>query len=241
MWELRSGKGDCKVSGVMWKIESMKGHHEMWGSTLFVTEQIWGGAERYKRSPLFLWGFLPYTRFALPAARGKMSLNARDWWKGKELLFIWNNTDSSSLEYPQMHTVPPSPSAQPGVQYLRKEVEVHAGSWHHPCGKREQFQSCVVLTLCQSCVVPEKTCGPKKRHQMAATPEFKSQHRSSSAAPFPAPPENGHSCQHSRQVWPSGVEPIISKLFWTPLQIPIWGPPLGCTLLHIDHKQTLIC
>ena len=22
--------------------------------------------------------------------------------------------------------------------------------------------------------------------------------------------------------------------FWTPLQIPIWGPPLGCTLLQID-------
>ena len=22
--------------------------------------------------------------------------------------------------------------------------------------------------------------------------------------------------------------------FWTPLQIPIWGPPLGCVLLHQD-------
>ena len=67
---------------------------------------------------------------------------------------------------------------------------------------------------------------------MAATPGFKSQHQSSSAAPFPALPTIGHSCQHSGQVWPCGVEPIISKLFWIPLQMPIWGPPPGCTLLH---------
>ena len=26
--------------------------------------------------------------------------------------------------------------------------------------------------------------------------------------------------------------------FWTPLQIPIWGPPLGCTLLHPDWEST---
>ena len=45
-----------------------------------VTEQTRGrGIERYKKPlSLFLWGFLPGTRFALPAARGKMSLNARD-------------------------------------------------------------------------------------------------------------------------------------------------------------------
>ena len=47
---------------------------------------------------------------------------------------------------------------------------------------------------------------------MAAVPGFKSQHQSSSAAPFPAPPTIGHSCQHSQQVWPCGVEPFISKL-----------------------------
>ena len=47
-----------------------------------------GGGVRYtitERIPIFLRGFPPPTRFALPAARGKTSLNARDWWKGKEL------------------------------------------------------------------------------------------------------------------------------------------------------------
>ena len=144
-----------------------------------------------------------------------------------------------------MLTVLPCPSAQSGVPYLRKEVEVHgSGSRHHPRGKREHFQNPLALTLaqaawsqplCQSRVVPETMRGPKTRPHMAAAPEFKSQRQSSSAAPFPAPPTTGHSCQHSGQVWPCGVEPIISKLFWTPLQIPplggpIWGPPLGCTL-----------
>ena len=66
---------------------------------------------------------------------------------------------------------------------------------------------------------------------MAVAPGFKAQPQSSSTAPFLAPPTIDHSCQHSGQVWPPGVEPIISKLFWTPLQIPVWGPPLGCTLL----------
>ena len=88
---------------------------------------------------------------------------------------------------------------------------------------------------CQSRVVPKKTCGPQKRCQMATVPAFKSQHQSSSAAPFLAPPTIGHSCQPSRHVWPCGVEPIISKLFWIPLQIPFWGPSLGCTLLQ-SHK-----
>ena len=141
-------------------------------------------------------------------------------------------TDWSSLEYSQTHTVLPSPSAQSGVPYLRKEAEVHnSGSRHHPCGKREHFQSRVVLTLCQSCMVPQKRC------QMAASPGFESQCQSSSAAPFTAPPTTGHSCQHSGQVWPCSVEPIISKLFWTPLQTPIWGPPLGCTLLQEEQTE----
>ena len=60
---------------------------------------------------------------------------------------------------------------------------------------------------------------------MAATPGFKSQHQSSSAAPFPTPPTISYTCQHSsiypaflgchsksRKVWPNGMEPIISKL-----------------------------
>ena len=60
---------------------------------------------------------------------------------------------------------------------------------------------------------------------MAARPRFKSQHPSSFAAPFPTPPTVSYTCQHphilptllgchskSGQVWPHGVEPIISKL-----------------------------
>ena len=60
---------------------------------------------------------------------------------------------------------------------------------------------------------------------MAAAPRFKSQRKSSSAAPFPTPPTVSYTCQHPRilpaflgchsksgQVWPHGVESIISKL-----------------------------
>ena len=60
---------------------------------------------------------------------------------------------------------------------------------------------------------------------MAAMPGFKSYHQSSSAAPFLTPPTISYTCQHSHilsallgchsksgQVWPPGVEPIISKL-----------------------------
>ena len=69
---------------------------------------------------------------------------------------------------------------------------------------------------------PSEPHGPLS---MAATTRFKSQHRSSSAAPFPTPPTISYTCQHSHilpallgchsksgQVWPHGVEPIFSKL-----------------------------
>ena len=59
---------------------------------------------------------------------------------------------------------------------------------------------------------------------MAATSGFKSLHQSSSAAPFLTPLTISYTCQHScilpafqgchsksRQVWPHGMEPIISK------------------------------
>ena len=60
---------------------------------------------------------------------------------------------------------------------------------------------------------------------MAAVPRFKSQHPSSFAAPFLTPPTISYTCQHPRilpallgchsksgQVWPHGMEPIISML-----------------------------
>ena len=87
-------------------------------------------------------------------------------------------------------------------------------------------------------------------HSMAAAPRLKSQHPSSFAAPFPTPPTVSYTCQHphilpallgfhckSGQVWPHGVEPIISKLSRRPcnqgelLPSPIlggiWSHPPG--------------
>ena len=85
---------------------------------------------------------------------------------------------------------------------------------------------------------------------MAAAPRFKSQRPSSFEAPFPTPPTVSYTCQHPRilpallgcysksgQVWPHGVEPIISKLSRRPcnqgelLPSPIlggiWSHPPG--------------
>ena len=60
---------------------------------------------------------------------------------------------------------------------------------------------------------------------IAVAPRYKSQHPSSSAAAFLTPPTISYTCQHSHilpallgchsksgQVWPHGMEPIISKL-----------------------------
>ena len=69
------------------------------------------------------------------------------------------------------------------------------------------------------------TMEPSGPFFMAAGPRFKSQHPSSFAAPFLTPPTVSYTCQHpcilpallgcyskSGQVWPHGLEPIISKL-----------------------------
>ena len=77
-----------------------------------------------------------------------------------------------------------------------------------------------------------KPCGPPHYYgaawfllSMAAGPRFKSQCPSSFAAPFLTPPTVSYTCQHpcilpallgchskSGQVWPHGMEPIISML-----------------------------
>ena len=70
---------------------------------------------------------------------------------------------------------------------------------------------------------PSEPHGPLS--PMAAPPRFKSQCPSSFAAPFLTPPTVSYTCQHpsippallgchskSGQVWPHGMEPIISKL-----------------------------
>ena len=128
-----------------------------------------------------------------------------------------------------MHTVLPSPSAQSGVPYLRKEVEVcDSGSRHHQLCHRHGFPT-----------LP-KTCDPLLG--MAATLGFKSQSHSSSAAPFPTPPTISYTCQHSHilpallgchsksgQMWPHGKEPIISKVSCRPVTrgscfpVPPWN------------------
>ena len=85
---------------------------------------------------------------------------------------------------------------------------------------------------------------------MAIAPGFKFPHQSSSAAPFPTPPTISYTCQHScilpaflgchskpGQVWPHGMEPIIStlshrpcnqgELLPSPILGGIWSHPPG--------------
>ena len=86
----------------------------------------------------------PCTRFALPATRGIIALNARYWWKGKELfiqkLYRFTSNDlmslksQSPLKHPQTHTVLPPTFAQSGVPYFRKKNRVcgSASLWFFP-------------------------------------------------------------------------------------------------------------
>ena len=81
-------------------------------------------------------------------------------------------------------------------------------------------------SLCQSCMIlPLYPKSLWSSLSVATAPRFKSQHPSSSAAPFPTPPTISYTGQHSRilpallgchsksrQVWPHGVEPVFSKL-----------------------------
>ena len=102
-----------------------------------------------------------------------------------------------------------------------------------------------------------KPCGKKKHSKtlwsspsMAAGPRLKSQRPSSFAAPFLTPPTVSYTCQHpcilpallgchskSGQVWPHGMEPIIStlsrrpcnqgELLRSPILGGIWSHPPG--------------
>ena len=106
----------------------------------------------------------------------------------------------------------PLPVPSPGYHVSGKEVEVcDSDSRNHQ------------LCCCHGVPTLPKPCGPLLA--MAAAPGFKSQRQSSSAAPFLTPPTISYTCQHSRilpallgchsksgQVWPHGMEPIISNL-----------------------------
>ena len=87
---------------------------------------------------------------------------------------------------------------------------------------------------------------------MAARPRFKSQHPSSFAAPFLTPPTVSYTCQHHRilpavlgchsksgQVWPHGMEPILSKLSRRPCNqgelLP--RPTLGGSHSHLPGSK----
>ena len=109
---------------------------------------------------------------------------------------------------PKPHGPPSSPPKSHGLLYLL-------------------LQSCMILSLLSQNLVSSllsfRTVWSSL--SMAAVPRFKSQRPSSFAAPFLTPPTVSYTCQHSRilpaflgchsksgQVWPHGMEPIISKL-----------------------------
>ena len=87
---------------------------------------------------------------------------------------------------------------------------------------------------------------------MAAGPKFKSQRPSSFAAPFPTPPTVSYTCQHPcilpallgchskyGQVWPHGMEPIISKLSRRPCNLGEFlpSPTLGGSHSHLPGSK----
>ena len=93
---------------------------------------------------------------------------------------------------------------------------------------------------------------PRGSLSMAAAPRLKSQHPSSFAAPFLTPPTVSYTCQHPRtlpallgcqsksgQVWPHGMEPIISKLSRRPCNqgelLP--SPILGGIRFHLPGSK----
>ena len=116
-----------------------------------------------------------------------------------------------------------------------------------PHGPSYSLQNCVAPYLLQNRVAPYLLELRGLLISMAAGPRFKSQRPSSFAAPFPTPPIVSYTCQHpcilpallrchskSGQVWPHGVEPIISKLSHRPCNqgefLP--SPTLGGIRFH---------
>ena len=126
------------------------------------------------------------------------------------------------------------------------------------------LQSRVDYSFLQSCMVsspftleprglllsPPKPCGPPPLWLPGLG--FKSQCPSSFAAPFPTSPTVSYTCQHPRilpallgchsksgQVWPHGMEPIISKLSHRPCNqgelLP--SPTLGGSHSHLPGSK----
>ena len=161
--------------------------------------------------PLCSGGPLPHSRFTLPTARerrlsmpeiGKKERNYlfKEVYKLKSNDLMSSLRSQSPLEYPQTHS-PSFPLCPVRGTLSQKKKNRSPGSFS------------------------AQATWSQKRRQMAAAPGFKSQRQSSSATSFLIPPTIGRSCQHScsfpallgchsksRQVWPCGLEPIISKL-----------------------------
>ena len=121
-----------------------------------------------------------------------------------------------------MHTVLPSPLC-PVWGTLSQERS--RSPWFRLSApstwQKGSISKAVWSSLCQNRMASERMQGPKKIRQMAAAPGFESQGQSCSAAPFPAPPTNGHSCQHSG-LW-CGTGYLQALL--DPITNPYLGPP----------------
>ena len=122
----------------------------------------------------------------------------------------------------------------------------HQQESFHPFSSRQSL-SCFLSHVA-------KWSTPKLRGSppgMAATPGFKSQCQSSSAAPFPTPPIISYTCQHScilpallgchsksGQVWSYGMEPVFSKLSRRPCNQGELPPSYVLGGSHFHHPSS---
>ena len=113
-------------------------------------DRPWRGVNDIQGPPSFSGGSSPHMRFALPAARGKMSLNARDWWKGKVLLFKLYR-----LKFFRIPTNAHSPSFSLCPVWGAVSQEVSRSPW---------FRLSAPSTW-QKGALP-KLCGPQKRRMV---------------------------------------------------------------------------
>ena len=137
--------------------------------------------------------------------------------------------------------------------YLLQNLVVHSIYFRTTWSPPHLLWSGVVSSfLPQNLLVLPITMEPRGLSSMAAGPRFKSQRPSSFAAPFLTPPTVSYTCQHpcilppllgchskSGQVWPHGVEPIISKLSRRPCNqgelLP--SPTLGGSHSHLPGSK----
>ena len=184
------------------------------------------------RHPLFF----PAKSLLLPKPRGKKKHSKTTWSSLLSFRTVWSFS-------PFQNRVVLFPTSEPrgSPLLLQNHMDLYLSTCFRTSWFSHLLQSRVVYSFFQSRMVsspftleprgllfsPPKPCGPPP--SMAAAPRFKSQCPSSFAAPFLTPPTVSYTCQHpsilpallgchskSGQVWPHGVEPIISKLSHRP-------------------------